>query len=332
MAAAIFCPLFVGAAWSAAPPPMEVLAALHAQDARAETVGYRLATAAADLCPGGGRDPGFSVHTLEQYGPPYRAAAAASFGLDGSPGVLSVAPGSPAAAAGLQEGDALLAVGGLALPEAAALPQAADFARTAVVQQAIRRAFAGGRAALSIRRQGRDIALAIDPAPACPSLFQVVPDAQMNGAADGDYVQVSAEMAALARSDDELAAALGHELSHNILGHKARLDALHVDRGLLSAFGRNARLIRQTEAEADRLSIYLMARAGYAPAGAMSFWERFRRALPPLSADPTHPAWTQRLRAMRQEADRVAAGGPMTPLPPDLAQAVARRWNGAPSA
>ena len=40
---------------------------------------------------------------------------------------------------------------------------------------------------------------------------------------------------------------------------------------------RNARAIRQTEAEADRLSVYLLARAGYAPGKAMDYWRRFQR-------------------------------------------------------
>ena len=49
--------------------------------------------------------------------------------------------------------------------------------------------------------------------------------------------------------------------------HRVRLDAARVSRGFLGNFGRNARLIRETEVEADRLSVYLLERAGYDPAG-----------------------------------------------------------------
>src|SRR3546814_17247433 len=55
--------------------------------------------------------------------------------------------------------------------------------------------------------------------------------------------------------DAELAAAIAHELAHNILRHRARLDAAGVDRGLAKQFGRNARMFKQTEIEADRPSV-----------------------------------------------------------------------------
>jgi predicted Zn-dependent protease len=134
-------------------------------------------------------------------------------------------------------------------------------------------------------------------------------------------------MAALAQSRDELAALLGHELAHNILGHRQRLDALHVDRGLFAPFGRNARLIRETEAEADRLSIHLMARAGYAPEAALAFWERVRSATQGMAGSPTHPRWPERLRMMQAECERIEAAGPhgKSALPADLAAKLPER-------
>ncbi len=81
-----------GTAASASSDPAEILARLHLQDRAVERVGFRLAAANADLCPGGA-DAGFSVHTLEQYGPAYRAAAARLFGLDDHPGAMASTPG-----------------------------------------------------------------------------------------------------------------------------------------------------------------------------------------------------------------------------------------------
>lgn len=298
----------------------EVLASLNGQDVLVEAVGFRLATANADLCPHGW-NAGFSVHSIEQYGADYRSAAAQMFQLGDHVGILSVVAASPAAAAGLRQGDAILAVDGQALPGSRPTGAAADFTRTGEAQRLIARAFEDGVAILSVMRTGAPNALQVRAVRACQSVFQVVPGRTMNAEADGFYVQVSSDLAALARTEGELAALLGHELAHNLLRHRSRLDRLGVDRGLLAPFGRNAHLIRQTESEADRLGIHLMASAGFAPADAVLFWERVRDATRTPFGDPTHPRWSQRLRAMKIEIARIAAGDS---LPQDLARALRR--------
>ena len=323
---ALFVCLVLVPSTAAGADPAEVLRSLHLQDQAIERIGFRLAAANADLCQGSA-DAGFSVHTLEQYGQAYRAAASSLFALGQAPGVLAVAPGSPAAAAGLREGDALVAIDGQRVPDPPNIPARSDFHRTAAVQSQIVVAEKAPSMMLAVLRGGEMIEFDLRPAPACRSLFQIVPDAELKGEADGDYVQVSTEMAGLATSDDELAALLAHELAHNVLGHRARLDALRVDRGLLAFLGRNARLIRATEREADRLSIYLLARAGYDPETALGFWTRVRAAAG-STGDPTHPPWAERLALVRAEADRIeGAGVPAreVPLPLDLSAALRRR-------
>lgn len=314
---------FCGAAGAqtASTSAQEVLAALNDQDVLVEAVGFRLATANADLCRHGW-SAGFSVHTVQQYGADYRKAAAQMFRLHDHVGIMSVVPGSPAAAAGIRKGDAILAVDGRALPMSRRARAAADFTRTGAAQRLIVRAFEDGIAAISLMRAGKPIDLEVRAVRACPSIFQLVPRRGMNGEANGFYVQVSSDLAAIAQSPDELAALLGHELAHNILGHRSSLDRLGVARGLLAPFGRNARLIRATESEADRLSIHLLARAGYAPEQAIRFWERVRDATRTPLGDPTHPRWSQRLRSMQTEQARIAAGGNF--LPPDLARKLHR--------
>ena len=307
--------------------PALVLQQLHAQDQAIERVGFRLAAANADLC-GGGRDAGFSIHTIEQYGPDYRRAASKLFDLGSSPGVLALAPGSPADLAGLRENDAILAIDGQAPPGSPARPRRSDFSRTAAVQRQLAGAVQGPTLRLEVSREGARLQIELRPAPACRSLFQVVPDRGLKGEADGDYVQVSSEMAALTANDDELAALLAHELAHNVLGHPARLDSLHVDRGLFAPFGRNARLIRATESEADRLGVYLLARAGYDPLKAMGFWLRVRAAARGSEADPTHPRWPERLAAIQAEVagiDQAGVPARTLPLPADLASALPAR-------
>ena len=305
----------------AAADPTPLLRQLHVQDQAVERVGFQLASANADLCRPV-REAGFSVHTIEQYREPFRGAALELFDLGRAPGVLAVAPGSPADAAGLREADAILEVDGQATPDPPAKIARPDFSRTAAVQMQIAKALQEPVLKLTIQRDGTTIQLEIHPVGACRSLFQVIPGRELKGEADGAYVQVSSELMALASSDDELAALLAHELAHNVLGHRARLDALHVDRGLFAIFGRNGRLIRETEQEADRLGVYLLARAGYDPHKALAFWIHVRKADPGSAGDPTHPSWPERLKSIQAEIRRLdEAGAPalQVPLPPDLA-------------
>ena len=70
-------------------------------------------------------------------------------------------------------------------------------------------------------------------------------------------------------------------------------------RGFLGNFGSNARRIRETEIEADRLSVYLMERAGYDPAAAVRFWSRFGRRGLNFLGSPTHPNWRRRIAVVR---------------------------------
>ena len=63
-----------------------------------------------------------------------------------------------------------------------------------------------------------------------------------------------------------------HELAHSILRHRDRLSAADVSKGLGGEFGRDRRLNREAEIEADRLSVHLLANAGLDPVSAPVFW------------------------------------------------------------
>jgi hypothetical protein len=303
-----------------APDAAAVVQTLQAQDQAVEAVGYRLATANADLCSAAKPDPGFLIQTIDQYAQTYRPAAAQILNLSEWPGVTSLAPRSPAQASGLHAGDALTAVNGVALPRTATPPPKPDFGRTETTQRLVSDGFAQGNATLSVLRAGQPLTLEVHAAPACPAAYEVVTDNSLDSDADGARVQISSRMVALAATDDDLAAVLAHELAHNVLRHRARLDALHVSRGLLGQFGRNAILIRQTEGEADRLGIYLLARAGFSLDAAMDFWGRLRSTVWTFG-DATHPGWKDRISLMQAEVDRIKATGKtgrQIELPEDL--------------
>lgn len=283
------------------------LLALRAQDARVATIGHRLATANRDLCATAGWQPGLVLHDLSTYGGAYYEPARRVFGLGDGPAVLALAAGGPAEAAGLRADDRILSLDGqpIATPPRGRLSAAV----AERLWQALDAAFADGVADVRVERADGEALIRVAAARGCPSRFQQVPAAGLRAEANGIYVEITSALVAYAADDGELAAVLAHEFAHNLLEHRRQLDEANVARGLLRYFGRNARLFRATEAEADRVSVHLLDRAGYDVDAAARFWRRFGpRGL--NLGDTTHPPWRRRLAALEDEAARIRASRP----------------------
>ncbi|WP_336962945.1 M48 family metallopeptidase [Sphingobium aquiterrae] len=136
----------------------------------------------------------------------------------------------------------------------------------------------------------------------CAGRFQIVLEGALNAYSDGEYIQIDGRMVDFAQDDIALAAILAHELAHDILDHRQRLNAAGVDRSLFGGIGHNAAKIRATEAEADRLSLYLMANAGLDPAAGIAFWARLgRKAGAKILPDETHGSSKTRLAMLQKE-------------------------------
>jgi Zn-dependent protease with chaperone function len=292
---------------------------MRALDGRVASIGHRLAVGGLDLCPDRQWRPGFAVHDLSQYGGDYRNAAIRVFGLGEGPAVLAVALGGPADRDGLEVGDVLVAADGEALPRAG--DGRGGFDPVERMLDALERAFADGTATLELLRAGSTLSLAIEAERGCASRFQLVPSSRLNALADGRYVQITTAIGEYVADDDELAAVLAHEFAHNILRHRARLDEAGVARGFFGNFGRSARLVRETEIEADRLSVYLLDRAGFDLEAPVRFWSRFGRHGVNFLGSATHPNWRRRIRTFEAEIEAVrqarASGAvPAHPLMP----------------
>lgn len=299
------------------------LAALQTQDASVATAGFRLAQANLGLCGDRAFLAGITPHYLNQYDAAFRDTAGRQFQLKALPSVLAVAAGSPAERAGLRADDRLLAADGQPFGTAQPRGDAGSFADTEQALDLIDRAAADGKLLLRIERGVAASDIPVQLVQGCRSRFQLVPGDTLKAQADGDYVQISAGLAAFAQSDGELASVLAHELAHNILRHRVTLERQGaLKRGLFGPGARNAKLIRATEIEADRLSPYLMANAGYDPRDAVRYWERhgaergdrwFRTG--------THPRWRDRVKLIEAEVARIEgarARGEAIRVPDDL--------------
>jgi predicted Zn-dependent protease len=299
------------------------LLALRAQDVRVATIGHRLATANTDLCATPVWRHGIALHDSSFYGGNHHPVAVRIFRLGDRPAVLAVAADGPAARSGLQPDDELVAIDGRAIERIR--PDARLSSRSAErLWDSLETAFADGVAELVVNRNGGPRTIRVEAERGCPSRFQVVSGAGRAMEANGIYVSVTSGMVNYVNDDQELAAALAHELAHNVLEHRRQRNEAGIRRGLLRQFGRNARVFRQQELEADRLSIFLLYRAGYDIDAAARFWNRFGRTALGIN-DPTHPGGSRRLAELTAEAQRIrearAAGLPVAP--PAMARAPA---------
>ena len=244
--------------------------ALKTVDGRMAAIGYRLTTGNAALCRELQPEPGLQLHAIDQYRGDAEADARQVFGFARPVAVEAVVPGSPAALAGVEPNDALVAVNDTPVEAPGAGTAATSATRAAA------NALIAGQPADPPRTRTRARAGPPPPgprpaSPGCRSAFEVLLGPGLKAQSDGRIVQVSVRFFEL-YPDDKIAAIVAHELSHTILRHRARLEAAGVEWGLLSEFGRNGRLFRRTEDDADRLSVHLLRNAGYDPQAAVRFW------------------------------------------------------------
>jgi predicted Zn-dependent protease len=165
----------------------------------------------------------------------------------------------------------------------------------------------------------------------------VIGSPQMNAVCfgKGKIVVFSGLIHNLRLSDDEIAAALGHEIAHALREHgreraseqsrtKVLTDLIGVvvgggedDLADISALFYLLPNSREQETEADRMGLELAARAGYDPRAAISMWRKFRLVTgggQPTQFGSTHPSHESRLRDLQTYSEKVAASyKPMEP-------------------
>lgn len=269
---------------------------LQQRDQHLFAVGWKLVRGNAPFCADATPALGLMLHDATTYPDPPSLRAA--FGLHGDIAVQAVAERSPAAMAGLAPDATLRAVGDDRLADHYP-PSEPNWRRLATILDRLdSELLAAGQVALEWRtRDGSARSAVVTGVPACRTRFEVTGIGK-RAVADGRRVLVGTEFIGFAYPEAEFAAAVAHELAHNLLGHRAWLDA----------HGRSRSHVRLTEREADRLSPWLLANAGYDPAAAV----RFMRQWGPdhdggLFRRRTHDGWDERAEFIAAELPLIAA-------------------------
>ena len=262
---------------------------LREQDARVTTIAWRLQTANAALCPHAVPLAGISLEALSLYPSDLRTAARTQLGLRDRVMVSAVAKGGAADAADLRPGDVIIAVGERQAPVIEESEH--GYAPVARVESDLAEALRLGPVTLRVDRQGIARTIRMRGIEGCASTVQIVPGRRLNAQADGRYVQINAAILSFVANDDELAAIIAHELSHNILQHRAARTPS-----------------RQAEYAADRLSVWLIARAGFDVEALVPFWTRLaRRTSLGIFGDGSHPSTKRRVEALAQAVSVLSA-------------------------
>ena len=314
-----------GSARAAPPAPVAAPATtLREADLRVATIAYRLGAGGARFCSDRFPLTGLLLHHLPEYDEDGRRAQIALHALDRGPGVLATVADSPAARSGLLAGDVLLAANGerFADPRAMAVERDGKKRRRMIeaseaqLEAQLRR----GPATLRVLRGGQEHELTLTAAAGCPVRVRLAHSTQFNAFANGAYVIPTTRLLDFVQNDDELAIILGHELSHNILGHKRRLEDQGVSGGLLRSLGKGASRIKATEEEADRLGLRLAWAAGYDITAAVPFWRRFYAAQGiQLQLFRTHPGLKARQRFVEEAVAEFRREPPVPDAPADAA-------------
>lgn len=147
-------------------------------------------------------------------------------------------------------------------------------------------------------------------------------------AAGGKIAFYSGILDKLHLSDDEIAAAMGHEIAHALREHgREKMSEIYGQQLLILGIALAAKMderkiaalqlagalaltlphSRRMEAEADRIGLELMARAGYNPQAAVSLWQKMAAQKSAFSIEflSTHPADDTRIQDLQSLVPRV---------------------------
>lgn len=285
------------------------LSALLASQDRVYRVAAPLITKNAPLCKAASRPIlGFTAKNKYSYPPELTRAAESTLKLDEGLQVMQVLDGSGAMRAGIRRGDLLQSLQDQPLPRGAQAENEAARLIGPLLKNAT-------EIRVGIERQGKPLTLPVPLTQACAFAIEVGHAPHVNAYDDGRRIMVTQGMLDFLASDDELAAILAREIAHNVQRHAATMKISATMSGIIDAllplspdlkpFAGSAGLRAmddKLDLEADRIALYLLARASYAPDAAQRALQKLAQAYPVSVTNgytALHPWTEERAASMR---------------------------------
>lgn len=295
----------------------DYLSRMAEQQARLYAVAAPLLIDNAALCKSHARNIlGFTAKNRYYYAGEYNEASRHAFGMGDQMQVTGVLAGSGASKAGLRRGDGLVSAEGKPIPTGSRAPATVG---------AVLGPLASRLATIDmvISRDGANRNIAIPVTRACGYGIELGNSDNVNSYADGSRVLVTRGMLNFTQTNDEVAYVLARGMAHNILGHAHsqrqngtlagiidNLISVRPDLSMLIGSGGVKAMPSNLDEDADRLAIYLLARADYNLDGVEKFWKRLAETYPASVLNgyvANHPATQARLAAIDKAIDEVKA-------------------------
>jgi hypothetical protein len=276
---------------------------------------------------------GFKAWNIDSFGQKWKDVAKQQYQLDDHMLLINISPDSPAAKAGIKEGDRLLAVNSWSVPTGKDSLQTLDkkLAEQGKPLQPVE---------LTILQNNIEKKVAVTPIESCNYEVRLENNDVKNAYADGKNIVIYKGMMDFFKTDEEIALVLSHELAHNSMKH---IDAKKKNAIVGSIFGLLLDVAAATagvntngefskagggiagnaysvefEQEADYVGLYYMAIAGYPINDSAVFWRRMAVSdSSAITAKSSHPTTPERFLAIEETVkeinQKVAEGRELKP-------------------
>lgn len=261
------------------------------------------------------RDLGFSVASLSSFPAHYAEAAKTVFNMGDALQVVTVAVNSPAANAGIQPGDKLIAMNGMLVVRGKDAAKSFDktLASLLDLDNVIK---------LKIERAGAPQEISLKGQMLCYFPPGVTMGDEVNAYADGKNIVVSKGMLRFAENDLELSTVIAHELAHNMMRHidakksnywlgtAADIAAAVAGVNTQGAFGRMGATAysQDFESEADYVGVYVQALAKQPIENVANFWRRMAAEHPggiKENHGASHPSTPERFISIEKTVEEI---------------------------